>query len=75
MGKTITIRLPQEQERALRKRAQALGRTKSDLVRELIGRGLQEESMEATIGHLEGRLDLPAPREGWRKQIKDRNWR
>ncbi|MGH9239989.1 MAG: ribbon-helix-helix protein, CopG family, partial [Vicinamibacterales bacterium] len=42
MSKTLTIRLPQAQDEALTRRAEALGRTRSDLVRELIERGLQD---------------------------------
>ncbi len=75
MSKTLTIRLPQAQDEALTRRAEALGRTRSDLVRELIERGLQDPPLGRRIGHLKGRLGLARAAGGWRKQIKDRNWR
>jgi hypothetical protein len=75
MDKTLTIRLDREQDAALTERAAALGKTKSDLVRELIEKGLEEQPLARRIGHLKGRLQLPAPRAGWQRRIKDRNWR
>jgi hypothetical protein len=75
MGKTLTIRLPDAQDAALAKRARALGRTRSDLVRELIERGLDQQPLGRSIAHLKGRLGLPRPAGGWRKRIRDRNWR
>jgi hypothetical protein len=75
VSKTLTIRLPPEQDEALTRRAAALGRTRSALVRELIERGLQNPPLGRRIGHLKGRLDLPRPAGGWRRQIKERNWR
>ena len=75
MGKTLTIRLPDAQDAALTRRAEALGRTRSDIVRELIERGLEERPLGRSIGHLNGRLGLSPSSGGWRKRIKDRNWR
>jgi hypothetical protein len=75
MGKTITVRIDESQDAALTRRAKALGRTRSQLVRELIGRGLEEQPLGRSLGHLKGRLGLPAPRSGWRRHIKARNWR
>lgn len=75
MGKTMTIRLPDSQDAALTRRARALGRTRSELVRELIERGLDEQPMNRSIGHLKGRLALSRPTSGWRRRIKERNWR
>lgn len=75
MDKTITVRLEKSQDEALTKHAKALGRTRSEVVRELIDRGLEEQPLGRTIGHLKGRLELPATRSGWRRHIKDRNWR
>lgn len=75
MSKTLTIRLPDSQDAALTRRANALGRTRSDLVRELIDRGLDEPPMARSIGHLKGRLGFARPKGGWRRQLKDRNWR
>jgi hypothetical protein len=75
VSKTLTIRLPDSQDEALTKRANALGRTRSAVVRELIERGLEEQPVARRIGHLKGRLTLASPKGGWRGRIKDRNWR
>jgi metal-responsive CopG/Arc/MetJ family transcriptional regulator len=75
MDKTLTIRLDRAQDEALTARARALGKTRSELVRELIEQGLEERPLGRRIGHLKGRLDVPSPRTGWQKRIKERNWR
>jgi ribbon-helix-helix CopG family protein len=75
MDKTLTIRLDEEQDRALTERAAILGKTKSELVRELIDKGLEEQPLGRRIGHLKGRLGLSAPKAGWQRRMKDRNWR
>jgi Ribbon-helix-helix protein, copG family len=75
MDKTITVRLAKSQDEALTKRAKALGQTRSEVVRELIDKGLEEQPFGRTIGHLKGRLELTAAKSGWRRHIKDRNWR
>ena len=75
MGKTLTIRLRRTQDEALTARARAVGKTRSELVRELIDQGLEERPLGRRIGHLKGRLDVPAPKAGWQRRIKERNWR
>jgi predicted DNA-binding protein len=75
VSKTLTIRLPDAQDAALTERASALGQTRSELVRELIERGLEEQSLARHIEPLRGRIRLAARATGWRKQIKNRNWR
>jgi hypothetical protein len=75
MDKTLTIRLPEAQDEALTLRANALGKTKSELVRELIEKGLEEQPLARRIGHLKGRLGLSTAKAGWQRRIKDRNWR
>jgi len=75
MDRTLTIRLDRSQEKALTARAAVLGKTRSELVRELIARGLEERPLEGRVGYLKGRLAVPAPKAGWRRRIKDRNWR
>ena len=75
MEKTLTIRLAKSQDEALTRRAKALGRTRSQLVRELIDKGLEEQPLGRRLGHLKGRLDLPPPKSGWRRRIRERNWR
>ena len=75
MEKTLTIRLDREQDRALTARARAQGKTRSALVRDLIDQGLEERPLESRIGHLKGRVAAPARAAGWRRRIKERNWR
>lgn len=75
VSKTLTIRLRDEQDEALAKRARALGRTRSAVVRELIDRGLKEPPLGRRVGHLKGRLHLSQPASGWPRHLKDRNWR
>ena len=76
MDKTLTIRLDRSQDQALTARARLLKKTRSQLVRELIDRGLEERPLGRRIGHLKGRLELPSPpKTGWQRRIKDRNWR
>jgi ribbon-helix-helix CopG family protein len=75
MNKTLTIRLDKTQDGALTRRAEALGKTRSALVRELIEKGLEAQPLGHRIGHLKGILDLPEPKDGLRRRIKDRNWR
>ena len=75
MDKTLTIRLDKSQDEALTRRAKALGRTRSQLVRDLIDKGLEDQPLGRRKGHLKGRLGLPTPKSGWRRQIKERNWR
>ena len=75
MDKTLTIRLDDAQDRALRDRAKALGKTRSEMVRDLIDRAVSAEPMQVRAGHLEGRLALPRGRTAWRRQLRARNWR
>jgi hypothetical protein len=49
--------------------------TRSELVRELIDRGLDEQPMARSIGHLKGRLSLSNKKGNWREHIRERNWR
>jgi hypothetical protein len=75
VDKTLTIRLDQEQDAALTQRAEALGQTRSELVRTLIAKGLEEQPVGQRVGHLRGNLALPAPATTWARRIKRRNWR
>ena len=71
----LTIRLDRALDQALEARAKALGKTRSELVRELIDRAVSAEPMKQRVGHLEGRLELPRTRSTWRANIRSRNWR
>ncbi len=75
MEKTLTIRLDKAQDKALMERAKAMGKSRSALVRGLIDRAVNGEPMNQRVGHLEGRLDLPRARTGWRGHLRSRNWR
>jgi hypothetical protein len=75
MEKTLTIRLDKAQDAALTRRAKALGKTRSQVVRELIEKGLEEQPLGQRVGHLKGALDLPEPKDALRRRIKERNWR
>jgi hypothetical protein len=75
MRKTLTVRLDEKQERALVRRAKAQGKTKSELVREMIDAGLEDRPLRNRIAHLKGRLDLAAPDSDWKRRIRERNWR
>jgi len=75
MDTTVTVRLDRSQDERLTARCKATGKTRSALVRELIDQGLDERPLGRRIGHLTGRLDVPAPKTGWPKRIKESNWR
>ena len=75
MDKTLTIRLDKRQDEALTRRARALGKTRSEVVRELIDKGLEEQTLGIRVGHLEGILELPRSKDTLRRRIKGRNWR
>ena len=75
MQKTLTIRLSKEQDAALSQRAKALGKTRSELVRELIDNGLEEQPLGRRIGHLKGSLQLSESMDPLRRRIRERNWR
>ena len=75
MDTTITVRLDRSQDERLTARCKATGKTRSALVRELIDQGLDERPLGRRIGHLKGSLDVPSPKTGWPKGIKERNWR
>src|SRR5436309_9456997 len=75
MEKTLTIRLTKDQDRSLTRRARALGKTRSEVVRELIEKGLDEERLGRKIAHLKGILSISNPEDPVRRRIKERNWR
>jgi predicted DNA-binding protein len=78
MNTTLTIRLPREQREALRKRAAALNKSESDLVRALISRDLSEATLLERAARLVGSVDSRTkntPPNPLAKRIRDRNWR
>lgn len=76
MSTTLTIRTDESLRKALARRAEAQGKTVSEIVREILKEALVERPLSARIGHLRGGLRLPRESsDRWRQQIRDRNWR
>lgn len=77
MTKTLTIRLPATQRKALRARAAATGKTESDLVRELIDVWLRAKgTLGERAGRYFGRLDfdpVSLDADPWRARLRRRN--
>jgi plasmid stability protein len=76
MSTTLTIRTDESLREALEKRAEAQGKTVSEVAREILLRALEERPMHTRTGHIKGRLRLPRrTTEAWRKELRKRNWR
>ena len=76
MRTTLTIRTDESLRNALARRAEAQGKTVSEIVREILEEALVERPLSAKTGHLRGGLKLPRKHsDRWRQQIRDRNWR
>ena len=75
MDKTITIRLDREQDEALTRRAETLGKTRSAVVRELLAQALSEAPVSERAGHLKGSVQLSKPKDSWANHLRKQNWR
>jgi hypothetical protein len=76
MTTTLTFRLPAAARAKLRQRAKFLGKSESQLMRELVHREFQPRKMGERIGHLKGTLSFKgAKMDEWQKSIKENNWR
>jgi ribbon-helix-helix CopG family protein len=75
VNRTLTIRLDEVQDEALTGRARALGKTRSEVVRDLIDQAISSQPVGRLAGHLKGRVALPRTATGWRRGLKERNWR
>jgi len=76
MSTTLTVRTDESLRKALARRAEAEGKTVSEIVREILEEALVERPLSEKIGHLRGGLRLPRKSsDRWRQQIRDRNWR
>ncbi len=76
MRTTLTIRTDESLRKALARRAEAQGKTVSEIVREILEEALVERPLSAKTGHLRGGLKLRRKQsDRWRQQIRDRNWR
>lgn len=75
---TLTIRLPVEQREALKRSAEALRKTESEYIRDLLQRDLDSKPLGDRVGHLIGCLDSAqtiAEPHPLRDLIRERNWR
>lgn len=78
METTLTIRLPKKQREALKRRANALNKSESEIVRELIDRETEQSSLRDRVRHLIGSLDSSQTVGGphaLKAIIRKRNWR
>ncbi len=78
MTSTLTIRLPAVQREALKRRAAALRKTESALLRELVERETAQVSPAALSEKWAGALDsrkAVRPAHPLRRQMRERNWR
>jgi hypothetical protein len=78
MEATLSIRLPEKQREALRRRAAAEKRSESTLVCDFIGREMQRGFDFERVCHLVGGIAGQPKhwvRDPWRKRIRQRNWR
>ena len=76
MNATLTIRLREEHRRQLSELAAKLGKSDSELVREMIERTLTEETIGRRIAHLKGALvGRPRKADSLSETIRQRNWR
>ena len=76
MNATLTIRLDEDQRQRLRKLASQMGKTDSELVREMIERHLAAESVGCRLAHLKGSLpESPPHNDSLAQSIRQRNWR
>lgn len=75
MKATISVRVEPGMHEALKARAKRSKVSVSSLVRNLLEDELGRKSILERCGHVIGKLDIPAPNEGWRKSILERNWR
>jgi len=76
MSTTITIRTDEALREALAKRADAQGKTLSEVAREILRSALEERALKERTSHLKGRLHLGEKQtEAWRRSLRQRNWR
>ena len=75
MRATLTIRMGAALQDALAKRAEAEGKTVSELVRELLERALAVQPLATKTAHVKGQLRLSRRAADWRRRLRARNWR
>ena len=75
MDKTITVRIDSQKDKALARHAKKYGKSKSDIIRELIDKALAPDPLERRVGHLAGSIELPLPKSPLQRRLRERNWR
>ena len=76
MTTTLTFRMEEKQREKLRKRAAALGKSESALVREILDRELENRPLGERVAHLAGSISLAKGNEdAWAREIREHNWR
>ena len=76
VNNTLTIRLDASRRRRLGRTAESLGKTVSELVREILDQALSERPLSEKAGHLKGSMSLPrTARTTWRRELRAHNWR
>ena len=76
MSTTLTVRTDDALRDALSRRAVELGITVSEVVREILEAELVDRPLGERIGAIRGGLTLvPDDGDGWRRRIRERNWR
>jgi hypothetical protein len=76
MTTTLTIRLEKKQREKLRSKAKALGKSESELVRNMLDRDLKPRRLGDVVGHLAGALGPEIrPPDAWTKHLRENNWR
>ena len=76
MPAKLTVRIDHKLRQGFQARAREMGKTVSELVRDLLESALSEEPISARAGHLKGRLSLPKPEPGsLRERLIANNWR
>ena len=76
MKAMITIRLDARQQRAIVAAAKRQGKSTSAVVRDALDRALAIRPVAARAGHVAGAIDLSSTgAAGWRRTLKERNWR
>jgi plasmid stability protein len=73
---TITVRTDEALRRDLEERAAAVGKSLSEVVREILEVAVSRQPVAGKVSHLRGRLRLPRSHsEPWRRELRERNWR
>ncbi len=78
MTSSLTIRLPGTQREALKRRAAALKKTESGLIRELVEREVSQFTPSALVEKWAGAVNSGKTTRAThplKKQIRERNWR